>query len=79
MRNILSATKRAFYSSGCIQTKRRPPSPSLRRGSSSGCITRALADGRLALLNGLFEYWRAAVDLVQRQEHGGQKALGHHA
>ena len=32
-----------------------------------------LGERRLALLNGLFEYWRAAVDLVQRQEHGGQK------
>lgn len=32
-----------------------------------------LGERRLALLNGLFAYWRAAVALVQRQEHGGQK------
>jgi hypothetical protein len=31
---------------------------------------------RLALLNGLFAYWRTAVDLVQRQEHGAQKEGG---
>jgi hypothetical protein len=32
-----------------------------------------LGKRRLALLDALFEYWRAAVELVQRQEHGGQK------
>ena len=32
-----------------------------------------LGERRLALLDGLFAYWRAAVALVQRQEHGGQK------
>lgn len=32
-----------------------------------------LGERRLALLDALFAYWRAAVALVQRQEHGGQK------
>lgn len=32
-----------------------------------------LGKRRLALLDALFDYWRATVDLVQRQEHGGQK------
>jgi hypothetical protein len=32
-----------------------------------------LGERRLGLLNGLFAYWRSAVDLVQRQEHGAQK------
>lgn len=32
-----------------------------------------LGQRRAGLLDALFNYWRAAVDLVQRQEHGGQK------
>jgi hypothetical protein len=32
-----------------------------------------LGEGRTQLLDALFGYWRASVDLVQRQEHGGQK------
>ena len=34
---------------------------------------RDLGKRRIALLDALFDYWRAVVDLVQRQEHGGQK------
>jgi hypothetical protein len=32
-----------------------------------------LGKRRLALFDALFDYWRTTVDLVQRQEHGGQK------
>jgi hypothetical protein len=32
-----------------------------------------LGGGRIQLLDALFGYWRSSVDLVQRQEHGGQK------
>ena len=63
-----------------LVTRHRPPDPSpdptktLDRVSAVLRMYRArLGERRLALLNGLFEYWRAAVDLVQRQEHGGQK------
>lgn len=32
-----------------------------------------LGERRLRLFNGLFDYWRVTIELVQRQEHGGQK------
>lgn len=32
-----------------------------------------LGDARSALLDAMFNYWRAAGDLVQRQEHAGQR------
>jgi hypothetical protein len=33
----------------------------------------ALGERRSALLDALFGYWRAAADLIQRQEHAGQR------
>jgi len=33
----------------------------------------SLGERRAVLLRALFDFWRATVDLVQRQEHGGQK------
>jgi hypothetical protein len=33
----------------------------------------ALGERRSALLDAMFEYWRAAGDLIQRQEHAGQR------
>lgn len=32
-----------------------------------------LGEARSALLDALFDYWRAVADLVQRQEHAGQR------
>ena len=45
----------------------KPTDAGSRLGSLADACAR-LVKGELSLLNGLFEYWRAAVDLVRRQE-----------
>jgi hypothetical protein len=67
------------FASGLVE-RHRPsdvnadPTKTLDRVSAVLKMYRAsLGERRVALLNSLFDFWRATVNLVQRQEHGGQK------
>jgi hypothetical protein len=70
MQEFASALVRSFDPPNVI----RDPTKTLDRVSAVLVLHRpVLGEGRTQLLDALFGYWRASIDLVQRQEHGGQK------
>ena len=65
-----------------LQTQRDHPSttdPAKTRDRFSDVVDARrgdLGDRKSDLLDALFDYWKAACDLIQRQEHGGQRQDG---